>query len=164
MSGAATAVTGPALSPSSIPPTAEGEGPAPAVYNYPAADVVSANLLVEGIRLSAGKGIVERCEQLWFSDLKSGINPTFATTRESSSSSSSNSKSLGSNEASLKINWTGEESGKIYPNDYTFELMSKIWVENRCKDIATRSQNLFDRCGRCGCGALGEEHSSCVRL
>jgi hypothetical protein len=32
----------------------------------------------------------------------------------------------------------------IEPSDYTFELMRKIWSENRCPDIAMRSQNLFD--------------------
>ena len=38
-----------------------------------------------------------------------------------------------------------EKENNIYPNDYTFELMSRIWVENKSKDIAIRSQNLFDR-------------------
>ena len=38
------------------------------LFIYPKADVVSANLLVEGIRLSGGSNIVERCERLWYSD------------------------------------------------------------------------------------------------
>jgi hypothetical protein len=134
-------------SPSSISAAVEGTGDLPALHDYPVADVVSANLLVEGIRLSAGKGIVERCEQLWFSDLGSGITPSTATITAKESSSSSSSKSMGGTDGQLKGNGVGEGPGKIYPNDYTFELMSKIWVENRCKDIATRSQNLFDRCG-----------------
>jgi hypothetical protein len=135
------------LSLSSISAAVEGSGAAPVLHNYPAADVVSANLLVEGLRLSAGKGIVERCEQLWFSDLGSGITPSAATAaaKEPSSSSSSSSRSMGSADISLKGSEVGEGPGKIYPNDYTFELMSKIWVENGCKDIASRSQNLFDR-------------------
>jgi hypothetical protein len=134
-------------SPSSISAAVEGTGDLPALHDYPVADVVSANLLVEGIRLSAGKGIVERCEQLWFSDLGSGITPSTATITAKESCSSSSSKSMGGTDGLLKGNEVGEGPGKIYPNDYTFELMSKIWVENRCKDIATRSQNLFDRCG-----------------
>ena len=141
----------PPLSSTSISAVVEDSGPVPVQCDYPAADVVSANLLVEGIRLSGGKGIVERCEQLWFSDLGSGITPSTASSRDGISSP----KSVGSSGISSKGKGTGigigtgelESPGRIYPNDYTFELMSKIWVENRCKDIATRSQNLFDRCG-----------------
>jgi hypothetical protein len=95
---------------------------------YASADVTSTNLMVECIRLSGGKNTVERCEELWYSDSSSVVGDVSSAPFRDGD-----------------VNKGPEMGDGIYPNDYTFELMSKIWVENRCKDIAVRSQSLFDR-------------------
>ena len=101
---------------------------------------MSANLLVECIRLSGCEDIIKKCEALWHHSTNGNSN----SNSDSNSISNSN-----SNMQSVKTAEQGDNSDAgpqgIYPNDYTFELMSKIWLENKCNDIASRSQNLFDR-------------------
>ena len=131
---------------------------------HPIADVISANILVECIRLSGGKNVVERCEKLWYNDKNNNINLNIKSNTLSviqtnkieiiekisqinKSDKLDNTKII-KNESVKNVD--EEKNGNknprgIYPNDYTFELMSKIWVEGKCKDIAIRSQSLFDR-------------------
>lgn len=109
-------------------------------FSHPVADVVSANLLVECIRLSGCEDIVKKCEALWYPSSSS-----------SSSDSISNSNSVHASQSvstAIERGSSSADSGPqgIGPNDYTFELMSKIWQENKCNDIASRTQTLFDRC------------------
>ena len=113
-------------------------------FTHPVADVVSANLLVECIRLSGCEDIVKKCEALWYPSSSSA-----SSSSNSDSISNSNSYVHASQSASTAIEKgsSSADSGLqgIGPNDYTFELMSKIWQENKCNDIASRTQTLFDR-------------------
>jgi hypothetical protein len=111
-------------------------------FSHPVADVVSANLLVECIRLSGCEDIVKKCEALWY--------PSSSSNSDSISNSNSyfHASQSVSTDVEQRSGSSGADSGPqgIGPNDYTFELMSKIWQENKCNDIASRTQTLFDRC------------------
>ena len=119
---------------------------------FPRADVVSANILVECIRLSGGTNIVEKCEKLWYfeNNFDSRTEGVHNTENDENIQNSLTVKTLhllnqrGSNNLSVDRKDVTEDH-KIYPNDFTFEIMSRIWVENKSKDIAVRSQNLFDK-------------------
>ena len=126
--------------------------PSTSFSTFPRADVVSANILVECIRLSGGTNIVEKCEKLWYLDNNyvTRTERTYNTEDAENIKNSLTVKSLhllnqrGSNNLSVdKEDMT--EDREIFPNDFTFEIMSRIWVENKSKDIAVRSQNLFDK-------------------
>ena len=113
-------------------------------FSHPVADVVSANLLVECIRLSGCEDIVKKCEALWY---HSSSSSSSGSTSDSISNSNSHVHASQSVSTVIERGSSSADSGPqgIGPNDYTFELMSKIWQENKCNDVASRTQTLFDR-------------------
>ena len=135
---------------SSLPPPSDSNS---LDFSRPVADVVSANLLVECIRLSGCEDIVKKCEALWHHSSDGNSNSDSNSYSDSNSNSHSNSH-LQSAKTTEQGSCSDAGPQGIYPNDYTFELMSKIWLENKCNDIPSRSQNLFDRYSAYSCTVL----------